>query len=994
MDELKKAPGAIEEEKKKDKRSKTVRFIGYFSTGALIAIFGVFALIAAASSWDLAYNYLKEVLANPIESWKAFLCVFVLLPAIVSFTIYVKRKDIKETFCTFKVPSLEKLMGWGFALVLIGYIGYFLGDQILAYASKLYHEPKEHLWFIGTAFVLIVFVMAAMPYLRRRFLFFFSVHYKPSKKATLALGMILFLGVGFAYWNSMTARRKINPDDRLTPTLTQMVEATKKYVFPLKADEIWQQGNNELVGAAFNGLHPSNWESLSQESFLANWQVFVEAINGPKNEQEDWQLQRNTQMNEVWLALYPSNWEGVSLASFYKVLKNYKVSYENPPRHVKDEPNKFLRDTFASLRRLLLGMMISSALALFFGLFMGTLGVFRGFFLPFIVFLSIIPPIAMMPAILVLFGVEELAKVVIIVLGTFLLMARDLKQRTVELPDEQTVKAMTLGANSFQIIRKIFLPQLMPKFVETFIIYLSPGWIFLIVSEMIASEEGLGFQIFLARRNLNMALIIPLVMWIATLAISMTGSGKLYNLIRYPWYGKEENRAWVEKLKKPFRPTMKYFSRNRDNFLNWLPGRLEFLGRLIYRGISAVAKTFYRIPTLLLEVIVFTFYGSHLLQVEGTLARWFIVLVCYVIIHDALAEAIRVEAPEYKGRRYSFLLHVAWIVIAWPFNGLRKVDHHMEKRTIDAKLATMKTTHFVPGKHMIYLEDVSVVYGEKKVLADIDLAISAGELVTLVGPSGCGKSTLLRLLLGQEQPTSGTILVNGQPIDHPDSRRGIVYQQYGTFPHLTVIENVMLGLQFKAGFFGRFMHRAEIRKQAEEMLADVLMSDHLDKYPSQLSGGQRQRVAIATTLVMRPEVIFMDEPHSGLDHFTRSALQEMIKNLCQKYGVTIIFITHSFEEAVYLGSRVIGLSQYFKDGESIKVHGARIVVDLNLGRTPKTIEQKATAEFGETQLLLARECFTEGVSHWVTELPLKHSDSFITLADGVQRVLKAPEVTS
>jgi len=933
MDELKKDLRPAEESVKKAKRSRTVKFIGYFSTGALIAVFSAFVLIAAVSGWDMAYNYLKEVVANPIDSWKSFLCVFVLLPTIVGLTINVKRRDIKETFCTFKMPGWKTLMGLGVSLIIVSVIGYFFSDLIIIYLKGLYHDPREHLWFIGTTIVLVVFVLAAMPYLRRRFLFFFSVHYKPSKKVILALGMILFLATGFAYWRTMVERHRLNPDDRLTPTLAQMVEEFQNYAFPPTAEDIWQKGRNELVGAAFNGLHPSNWSDLSLVSFQTAWTTFVEAYHGPKNEQEAWQLERNTQMNTVFVALHPSNWAEVSVASFMKACSDYKSEFENSPQHVKGEPNLFVKDVTASLRRLILGMMISSALALFFGLFMGTLGVFRGFFLPFIVFLSIIPPIALMPVILGVFGVDEMAKIVVIVIGTFLLMSRDLKQRTIELPDEQTVKAMTLGANSFQIIRKVFLPQLMPKFVETMIIYLSPGWIFVIVSEMIASSEGLGYRIFMARRNFNMAKVIPIVITVAVLAISVTALLKLFITIRYTWYGKEENRAWVEKFKKPFRPMMKYVSRHWNNFLD------RFAGLLI-------------------------------------------------------------RISDYLGKKKSdsylctFLNRSIKFVFGPFFYGLRGIDQHMEKRTVDAKLATLKTTHFVPGKHMIYLEDVKVVYGEKTVLADIDLAVSTGELVTLVGPSGCGKSTLLRLLLGQEQPTSGTVLVNGQPVDHPDSRRGIVYQQFGTFPHLTVIENVMLGLQFKAGFFERFMNRAEIRKQAEEMLADVLMSDHLDKYPSQLSGGQRQRVAIATTLVMRPEVVFMDEPHSGLDHFTRSALQEMIKNLCQKYGVTIIFITHSFEEAVYLGSRVIGLSQYYKDGESIKVHGARIVVDLSLGRTPKTIEQKATAEFGETQLLLARECFTEGVSHWVTELPLKHGDSFITLADCVKRVLKVPEVTS
>lgn len=295
-------------------------------------------------------------------------------------------------------------------------------------------------------------------------------------------------------------------------------------------------------------------------------------------------------------------------------------------------------------------------------------------------------------------------------------------------------------------------------------------------------------------------------------------------------------------------------------------------------------------------------------------------------------------------------------------------------------------TKYQSAKHIVYAEDMVKMYGPKTVLADIDLAVSAGEFVTMVGPSGCGKSTLLRLILGQEKQTSGTLIIDGEAVEHPDERRGVVYQKYSLFPHLTVLDNVRLGPQFVRNPWRRFIERQAIKDEAMKFIEKVGLSEHIQKYPGQLSGGQQQRVAIAQALIMRPAVLLMDEPYGALDPFTREELQEFILQLWEETKMTIFFVTHDLEEALYLGSRLIGISQFYFEGKDMKkrARGARVVVDLDMGRPRKTPATKGTHEFGETMCFVRHECFTPGITTRVVELPLRHSDSFITL-DAKQR---------
>jgi NitT/TauT family transport system ATP-binding protein len=177
-----------------------------------------------------------------------------------------------------------------------------------------------------------------------------------------------------------------------------------------------------------------------------------------------------------------------------------------------------------------------------------------------------------------------------------------------------------------------------------------------------------------------------------------------------------------------------------------------------------------------------------------------------------------------------------------------------------------------------------------------------GEFVAILGPSGCGKSTILRLIAGlppQHPATEGQVLVLGQPVTGPGSDRGMVFQDYTSFDHRTVLENITFGLECQ-GVPRR--QRNELGRQWIEHVG-LSVRDDQDKYPHELSGGMRQRVAIARTLILKPRIILMDEPFGALDPITRMNMQDLLVSLWREVQATVFFVTHSIEEAVFLGDR-------------------------------------------------------------------------------------------
>src|SRR5262245_14601027 len=191
---------------------------------------------------------------------------------------------------------------------------------------------------------------------------------------------------------------------------------------------------------------------------------------------------------------------------------------------------------------------------------------------------------------------------------------------------------------------------------------------------------------------------------------------------------------------------------------------------------------------------------------------------------------------------------------------------------------------------------------EIEALARIDVSIDAGEFVCLIGASGCGKSTLLRIVAGFEEPTTGDVLAQGRPITGPGSDRGMVFQDYALFPWMTVRQNIGFGPR------QRQLPRSEVEEIAREFVKLVGLERFADRYPSQLSGGMKQRVAIARVLANNASILLMDEPFGALDALTREQLQRELLQIWSRTGVTIIFVTHSVEEAVLLADRVLVMS--------------------------------------------------------------------------------------
>jgi NitT/TauT family transport system ATP-binding protein len=189
-------------------------------------------------------------------------------------------------------------------------------------------------------------------------------------------------------------------------------------------------------------------------------------------------------------------------------------------------------------------------------------------------------------------------------------------------------------------------------------------------------------------------------------------------------------------------------------------------------------------------------------------------------------------------------------------------------------------------------------------LSKIEFEVHQREFISVIGPSGCGKSTLIRIVAGLESCSDGAVLIDGQPVVGPGPDRGMVFQSYTLFPWLTVLRNVMFGLSMKG------MPRAEAQERALEWLRVVGLSKFADHYPNQLSGGMKQRVAIARALANQPRILLMDEPFGALDAQTRCSMQSHLLQICASVDVTVMFITHDLDEAIYLSDRIVVLGAH------------------------------------------------------------------------------------
>jgi NitT/TauT family transport system ATP-binding protein len=292
--------------------------------------------------------------------------------------------------------------------------------------------------------------------------------------------------------------------------------------------------------------------------------------------------------------------------------------------------------------------------------------------------------------------------------------------------------------------------------------------------------------------------------------------------------------------------------------------------------------------------------------------------------------------------------------------------------------------NLIDHKYVIELFNTYQQYGGRVILNDISLRIRKGEFVTIVGPTGCGKSTMLRMVLGSEKPSMGIAAMDEIPIKRPDRRRGIVFQKYSLFDFMNVRDNVMFGLELEkfnlADNYLRkifpFLYRnkvKEFREEADHFLAKVGLLEHAYKYPHQLSGGQRQRVAIAQAMIMKPQILLMDEPLGALDVGTREAMQIFIQELWGQTGQTIFFITHDLEEAIFMGTRLIVLSQYYKSGG---MNGSKIVQDIKIPwPQPRPTTIKHSRQFNDIMEGVRHVGLDPNQLHDIKEFNIVHEDA-------------------
>ena len=253
------------------------------------------------------------------------------------------------------------------------------------------------------------------------------------------------------------------------------------------------------------------------------------------------------------------------------------------------------------------------------------------------------------------------------------------------------------------------------------------------------------------------------------------------------------------------------------------------------------------------------------------------------------------------------------------------------------------TTTIAPVEPRVVFDHVSKTYttghAHVKVVADVSFSLAEKDFVSLIGPSGCGKTTMLQMLAGFVQPDAGTVTIGGQPITGPDSDRGVIFQEYGVFPWLTVAKNIEFGLTLGKNL--------QPKAERDKIVAHYIKLMHLNgfenAYPKHLSGGMRQRLAIARAYAVNPNILLMDEPFGALDAQTRLAMQLLLMQLLQEERKTVLLITHSVEEAIFLSTRVLVIS----------ARPSRVlrVIDISFPY-PRTPELTGSPEFQRLRLEL------------------------------------------
>jgi NitT/TauT family transport system ATP-binding protein len=268
------------------------------------------------------------------------------------------------------------------------------------------------------------------------------------------------------------------------------------------------------------------------------------------------------------------------------------------------------------------------------------------------------------------------------------------------------------------------------------------------------------------------------------------------------------------------------------------------------------------------------------------------------------------------------------------------------------------------GAPRIRFEDVCVDFdtaqGPMRVVDGVTFDIAQGEFVSIIGPSGCGKTTMMNIVGGFVQPSRGRVLLDGRAVTKPGPDRGVIFQEYGVFPWLTVRGNIEFGLKLRANA-APGAQRGEIVDRYMRLMG---LADFADHYPKHLSGGMRQRLALARAYAVRPQFLLMDEPFGALDAQTRSAMQDLLLEVLQTEGKTVMLITHSVEEAIYLSSRII----------VVTARPARIreVIDVPFGY-PRAEDVHEDPRFGELRARI-RELVMQEYAAQARQQAVRHSE--------------------
>ena len=244
-----------------------------------------------------------------------------------------------------------------------------------------------------------------------------------------------------------------------------------------------------------------------------------------------------------------------------------------------------------------------------------------------------------------------------------------------------------------------------------------------------------------------------------------------------------------------------------------------------------------------------------------------------------------------------------------------------------------------PRLSKLVIQGVSKAFSSTRALEAIDLAIEDNDFLCILGPSGCGKSTLLRIVAGLEVPSTGKVLLDGQPVSRPGPDRGMVFQSYTLFPWLTVRQNVLFGARARESV-------------ADELILRVGLKGFESHYPKQLSGGMQQRTALARALANDPKILLLDEPFGALDNQTRALMQELLLGIWEADRKTVLFVTHDIEEAIFMANRVAVMTA--RPGR------LKSILPIELPH-PRHYTMKTTAEFSRYKAALTEEIRVEAM---------------------------------